>query len=81
MKAFLDKYDLIDCNPTCNPLPSGFRPIPATDEEFALANHRPYPQVVGAVSYADTVSTPDLAHAAGVLFLYISKWAEQQSKP
>jgi len=73
MEALLDKYKLVDCNPTRNPLPSGFRPIPATDKEHALANHRPYPQLVGAVLYAATVSQPDLAHAAGVLSHYISR--------
>jgi len=65
----------LDCKPTRNPLPSNFRPIPATDEEHAASKHRPYPQVVGAVRYAATITRPDLAHATSVLLSrFISKW-------
>jgi len=78
MEALLEKYDLLDCKPTRNPLPSNFRPIPATDEEHAASKHRPYPQVVGAVLYAATITRPDLAHAASVLSRFISKWNEAQ---
>ncbi len=78
MEALLEKYDLLDCKLTRNPLPSNFRPIPATDEEHAASKHRPYPQVVGAVLYAATITRPDLAHAASVLSRFISKWNEAQ---
>ncbi len=33
LEAILDRFDLVDCNPARNPLPSGFRPVLATDEE------------------------------------------------
>lgn len=65
-----------NCNPAKTPLPSGFKPIPATDQEHELAQHRPYPKLVGSILYAATVTRPDLAHAAGVLSRFISKWNE-----
>jgi len=74
MEALLDRFDLSDCNPCKIPLPSGFRPLPATDDKFALAKHRPYPQIVGSILYASTVSRPDLAQPASVLSRFISKW-------
>jgi hypothetical protein len=41
MEALLDKFDLTNANPACNPFPANFRPIPATNAEHALAptNH------------------------------------------
>jgi hypothetical protein len=79
-QSVLERFDLQDCNPARTPLPTGFRPVPATDEEHALAKHLPFPQVVGSVLYASTISRPDLAEAAGVLSRFISKWNESHWK-
>ena len=76
-EALLDKYDLKDCNPARNPLPSSFRPLPATDDEHSSARHLPYPQVAGAILYASTVTRPDLSQPASVLSRFISKWSKQ----
>lgn len=76
MESLLDRFDMSNCNPAKTPLPSGFKPIPATDQEHELAQHRPYPKLVGSILYAATVTRPDLAHAAGVLSRFISKWNE-----
>jgi hypothetical protein len=76
MESLLDRFDLSNCNPSKIPLPSGFRPIPATDSEFAEAKHRPYPQIVGSILYASTISRPDLSQPASVLSRFIGKWNE-----
>jgi len=81
LEAILDRFDLVDCNPARSPLPYGFRPIPATDEEHQAARHRAYPQAVGAILYASTVSRPDLSRAASVLSRFISKWNETGKQP
>jgi len=78
LEAILDRFDLV--NPARSPLPYGFRPIPATDEEHHAARHRAYPQAVGAILYASTVTRPDLSQAAGVLSRFISKWNESHWK-
>ena len=75
LEALLDRFDLSTCNPARNPLPYNFRPLIATDEEFEAAKHLPYPQVVGSILYASTVTRPDLSQAAGVLSRFISKWS------
>jgi hypothetical protein len=74
MEALLDKFDLTNANPARNPFPANFRPIPATDEEHALAAHEPYPQMASAILYAATITRPDLLYYAGVLARYIGKW-------
>jgi hypothetical protein len=74
IEALLEKYNLANCNPARTPLPSGFRPVTATNEEFEEAKDLPYPQVAGAVLYASTISRPDISYAASVLCRFISKW-------
>jgi hypothetical protein len=76
VEALLEKYNLANCNPTRTPLPSGFRPVIATDEEFQDAKDLPYPQIAGAVLYAATISRPDISYAASVLCRFISKWSK-----
>ncbi|KAE8542770.1 hypothetical protein D1P53_000832 [Cryptococcus gattii VGV] len=76
MESLLERFDMTSCNPAKTPLPSGFRPIPATDQEHEQAQHRPFPKLVGCILYAATVTRPDLAHAASVLSRFISKWNE-----
>jgi hypothetical protein len=56
-------------------LPSTFKPVPATDAEFDDAKHLDYPQIIGSVMYAATISRPDLSYAAGVLARFIGKWS------
>jgi hypothetical protein len=47
-QALLERFNLQDCNPAKTPLPTGFRPVPSTDEEHAQARYLPFPQVVGS---------------------------------
>ena len=42
----LERFGMLDCNPVSTPLPANFKPVKATDEEFAQAKHHPYAQVV-----------------------------------
>lgn len=69
-------FDISDCNPAKTPLSTGFKPVTATDEEHELARERPFPKLAGSILYAATETRPDLAHAAGVLSRFISKWNE-----
>jgi len=75
MESLSDRFNLSDCNPSKTP-PSGFRPIPASDTEFAEARHRPYPQIVGSILYASTISRIDLSQPAAVLSRFVGKWNE-----
>jgi hypothetical protein len=76
LQALLERFGMETSNPARNPLPSGFKALPATDEEAEAARHHAYPQLVGSILYASTVSRPDLSHAAGVLSRFVSKWNE-----
>jgi hypothetical protein len=62
-------------NPARTPFPSGFKGATATEIEFEEAKHLEYPQLVGSILYASTVSRPDLAYYANVLARHISKWS------
>lgn len=64
-------------NPAKTPLPVTFCLLPATDDEFETARHLPFPQAVGAILYASTISWPDLAHLASVLSRALSKWNKE----
>jgi len=78
LEAILDRFDLIDCNPARSPLPSGFSTNTSFGRKTPAARHRAYPQAVGAILYASTVTRPDLSQAAGVLSRFISKWNESR---
>ena len=73
LQDVLLRFNMEDCNAVKQPLPTGFRPIAATDEEHQVAKHLPYAQVVGSILYASIISCPDLAHPAGVLSRFLSK--------
>ncbi|EIW72356.1 hypothetical protein TREMEDRAFT_26101, partial [Tremella mesenterica DSM 1558] len=79
-ESLLERFDLKDCNPAKTPLPSGFRPIPATDQEHEEAKHYPYAQAVGAILYASTITRPDLAFPASLLSRFLSKWNDSHWK-
>lgn len=70
MKALLDRFDLT----LLRPIPFDFKPIPAIDEERALAAHAPYPPMAGPNLYAATILRPDLSYYAEILARYLSKW-------
>jgi hypothetical protein len=71
---------MTNANPALNIMPSGFKALPATDEEFATVSHSPYPSIAGAILYASTISRPDLSFIAGVMCWYISKWNDDHWK-
>lgn len=56
LQALLERFGMKTSNPACNPLPSGFKALPATDEKAEAARHHAYPQLVGSILYASTVS-------------------------
>ena len=62
INAVLERFDKANSKPVKTPLPSNFKSIPATDEEFADACHEAYPAMVGS------------ALAAGILARTASKW-------
>ena len=77
LESILEKFNMSQCNPALTPLPSGFKPLPATDEEYQQAKHLPYAQLVGSILYASIITRPDLAHAASVLSRYMTKFNNQ----
>lgn len=74
INALLEKYNMQDANSVQTPLPPGFEALPASDDEFKLANKLPFPNLAGSLLYLATISRPDIAHASGMLCRYISKW-------
>lgn len=77
MESLLERFNLSDCNPSKIPLPSGFRPIPATDSEFAEAKHRPYPQIgwLNPLRINNITSRP-IATCICSLQIFIGKWSK-----
>ena len=80
LESILDRFGMSDCNPARTPLPTNFRPIPATDTEYEGAKHYPFAQAVGAILYASTITRPDLAFPASLLSRYISKYNTEHWK-
>jgi hypothetical protein len=76
--AVLERFNMADCTPGKTPLPTGFKSVPATDEEFADVRHEEYPAMVGSIMYAANITGHDIAHAAGVLARTPSKWNKTQ---
>ena len=75
LEGLLRKFDMDKSHGSRIALPTTFKPVPATDAEFEEARHLDYPQIVGSVMYAATISRPDLAYPAGVLARFIGKWS------
>jgi hypothetical protein len=80
LENLLHRFNMSDCHPSKTTLPTTFKPQPATDEEHEEAKHMDYPQVVGSIMYAATISRPDLAYPANLLARYISKWSLEHYK-
>jgi len=40
-----------NCNSVTTPFPAGFKPFPATEDEFKIAKDLPYAQLVGPIAY------------------------------
>ena len=80
LESLLERFEMANCNPTKTPLPSGFKPVGATNEEHDAAKHLPYTELVSSIQYAATISRPDLAHASSVLGSYNAKWSEAHFK-
>jgi hypothetical protein len=78
IEAVLERFNMAECTPVKTPLPTGFKSVPATDEEFADVRHEEYPAMVGSIMYAATITRPDIARAAGVLARTASKWNKTQ---
>lgn len=75
LEQMLRKFNMADCHPTKTTLPTAFRAVPATDEEFEEAKDLEYPQMVGSIMYAATIARPDLSYPANVLARSIGKWS------
>jgi len=74
LTSVLERFDMLHCKPSKVPLPGGFKPTAATDEEHALAKHKPYQAMVGALLYAATITRPDIAFSTSLLARHASKW-------
>ena len=66
-----------ECKPVKVPIPVGVRlfaeQCPKTQEEEEDMSHVPYASVVGSLMYAMVCTRLDIAHAVGVLSMYMSK--------
>jgi hypothetical protein len=77
VESVLERFGMDQATPNKAPLPSGYRPVMATDEEHALAKHEEYPAIVGSLMYAATITRPDIAQAVGLLARTATKWNMQ----
>jgi hypothetical protein len=77
LDGMLKRFNMGDCSASRIPLPTAFKPVPASDEEFEEAKHLNFPQMAGSILYAATISRPDLSYPASLLARYISKWSIQ----
>jgi hypothetical protein len=80
LNLILERFGMLDCQPSKALLPHGYQPIAATDEESADARHEPYPSMVGAIMYAATITRPDIAYASSLLARTASKWSMNHVK-
>jgi hypothetical protein len=67
VESVLERFGMDQATPNKAPLPSGYQPVMATDEEYALAKHEEYPAIVGSLMYAATITRSDIAQAVGLL--------------
>jgi hypothetical protein len=74
VESVLERFEMDQAKPNKAPLPSGYRPVMATDKEHALAKHEEYPAMVGSLMYAATINRPDIAQAVGLLARTATKW-------
>jgi transposase InsO family protein len=76
LESLLERFGMSNCQPSRTILPSDFKPVTPTDEEFEAAKQLDFPSMAGGILYAATITRPDLAYAAGLLCRFISKWNE-----
>jgi len=77
LESLLARFGMTNCHPSKTILPSDFKPVTPTDEEFEAAKHLDFPSMAGGILYAASITRPDLAYAAGLLCRFISKWSIQ----
>lgn len=75
VENLLESFELADANSVATPLPPGFAFTPATDAEFALAKHLPFPKSIGSVLWLANTLRPDIAHASSLLSRALAKWS------
>ena len=77
IETILHRFNMQECKPVKVPIPVGVRlsaeQCPKTQEEEEDMSHVPYASVVGSLMYAIVCTRPDIAHALGVLSMYMSK--------
>lgn len=74
LESLLERFGEVG-KPCKTILPSDWKPIAATDEEFAQAKDKPFPALAGSILYAATITRPDIAYAASLLCRFIGKWS------
>lgn len=73
--SILERFGMKDKAPVSVPLPSNFKPVKPSQEEFDKAKHEDYRAKVGSLLYPSTITRPDIAYAAGLLASYASMWS------
>jgi hypothetical protein len=74
VESVLERFGMDQATPNKAPLPSGYRPVMATDEAHTLAKHEEYPAMVGSLMYAATITQPNIAQVVGLLARTVTKW-------
>ena len=77
LESLLQRFGMTYCHPSKTILPSNFRPVTPTDDEFEAAKHLDFPSMAGGILYSASITRPDMAYAAGLLCRFISKWNTQ----
>ena len=80
IESLVEKFEMTSCNPVKTPLPPGFKPTAASDDEVEEAKHLEFPKIAGSVLYLSTITRPDTSYAAGVVARYISRWSSSHVK-
>lgn len=74
LESLLARFNMSSCQPVKTILPSSFKPVTPSEDDFQAARHLDFPSMAGGILYAATITRPDLAYAAGLLCRFISKW-------
>jgi hypothetical protein len=77
VKTILQRFNMQECKPMKVPIPIGVKlsvdQCSKTQEEEEDMSHVTYASVVGILMYAMVFTRPGIAHAVGVLSMYMSK--------
>ena len=72
LEGVLKRFEMENCKPVSTPLEQGRKFVPLSENDYPV-DTQAYQMAIGCLTYAATVSRPDLAAAVGVLSKFMSK--------